>query len=164
MTARLGPRCTDGWRRLPRFTLTSPRTGFLHPKTRAPPALLGPCFKTGRTAATRRQRRSRGEGEDTRPPRAARPLQRIHARNAPRPTLGPRPQPRPRAISSRRGRATAKSPTPRSCGLEAILADESGRKVRGRHRGSLAADASPTAAGKTRRSGSRGTRGASTPR
>ena len=37
--------------------------GFpLHPKTRAPPALLGPCFKTGRTAATRRQRRSSADG------------------------------------------------------------------------------------------------------
>ena len=165
MTIRLGPRCAyDRWSPAPAsHSRFAPDRVSITPRLAR---LLHSLVRVSRRVARQRLDASVGAGPTDRqtPAVVNPPLRRNDARTSPRSTLGPRPQPQRRAVSSQRGTETTPGHLPhRPCGPEAILADESVRKVRRRHRHSPTADAPLTAVGETRRSGRRGTRGEDTP-
>ena len=148
----------------PAFHSRFAQDGFRSPEDSRASCTPWSVFQDGSHGSDSTPASEPGRPTDKRRPLPARPLRRNDARTSPRSTLGPRPQPQRQAVSSQRGTGTTPGHLPhRPCGPEAILADESGRKVRRRHRHSPTADAPLTAAGETRRSGRSGTRGEDTP-
>ena len=109
MTERLGPRCADDrvGHRLPRLTLALPQIGFPSPQDSRASCTPWSVFQDGSHGSDSTPASMPGGLIDNRRPLVPTwPLQRKDARNSPRSTLGPRPQPKQGAISSQRGNTT----------------------------------------------------------